>query len=401
MRRFATFTVEKDGISIPSLEAVFPHVWLRDSCQCPSCVHPTSKQKLHKSTDIPLDIRPKATEDAVRTTKDPAGLHVEWSAKGIDEHHSFYPASFLQRNSSLEILRAFHREINRQPWPKTSTLDLSFPYEALSQPSHLLSAMTLLDLYGMIFVRDVPTTETSDEKCELRVLAEKFGQIRKTFYGETWDVRNVRNSKNIAYTNLHLGLHMDLLYFHNPPRYQALHCLRHRVEGGHSIFVDGLAAGLELYHTAEREFAELASTPVNFHYINDGHHLHSEHPTIEVRPEPLGGPDAAAIYCINYSPPFQAPLPPTTPPSFYAALNKFVKILEAPENRYECVLNEGEAVIFDNRRILHGRRSFADLELSGADGETNRWLKGCYLDEDAFQDKRRILDIQETEQEGS
>lgn len=50
-----------------------------------------------------------------------------------------------------------------------------------------------------------------DATCELRKLAETFSNIRETFYGQVWDVVNVRNSRNIAYTNLDLGLHMDLL----------------------------------------------------------------------------------------------------------------------------------------------------------------------------------------------
>jgi hypothetical protein len=57
----------------------------------------------------------------------------------------------------------------------------------------------------------VPNEDTVDATCELRKLAETFSNIRETFYGQVWDVVNVRNSRNIAYTNLDLGLHMDLL----------------------------------------------------------------------------------------------------------------------------------------------------------------------------------------------
>ena len=42
-------------------------------------------------------------------------------------------------------------------------------------------------------------------------MARLFGEIRPTFYGLVWDVKNKRNSKNIAYTNLNLGFHMDIL----------------------------------------------------------------------------------------------------------------------------------------------------------------------------------------------
>jgi gamma-butyrobetaine dioxygenase len=74
----------------------------------------------------------------------------------------------------------------------------------------LLSAVNQLSSYGLIFVTGVSNSETSDESCELRKLAEYFGKIRHTFYSQVWDVKDVRNSHNIAYTNLDLGLHMDL-----------------------------------------------------------------------------------------------------------------------------------------------------------------------------------------------
>ena len=54
-------------------------------------------------------------------------------------------------------------------------------------------------------------------------------------------------------------------YFKHPPKYQILHCLRNRVHGGASLFVDAFhaAAALPRAHSAI-----LAATPVPFHYIN-------------------------------------------------------------------------------------------------------------------------------------
>ena len=135
---------------------------------------------------------------------------------------------------------------------------------------------------------------------------------------------------------------------------------------------------------------------VPFHYINDGHHLHYEHPTIEL--DALASHDSSAaelpIKHINYSPPFQAPLMSSTPPSFYAALRKFVALLDDTANRLEYTLRERDAVLFDNRRVLHARTAFTDGPPDGRDGrqgETNRWLKGCYLEADAILDRGRML----------
>jgi gamma-butyrobetaine dioxygenase len=184
-------------------------------------------------------------------------------------------------------------------------------------------------------------------------------------------------------------------YFEHPPRFQVLHCLRNRVVGGTSIFVDALHAATTLQATNPEAFDVLASTPVAFHYINDGHHLHQSHCTIDVAtPMATSAPHERQINHINYSPPFQAPLSlSTTSPAFYPALAEFSSLLNKAELTYQYTLKEGDAVVFDNRRVLHARTAFSDKEVGDSidEGEANRWLKGCYMEADALLDRRRVL----------
>jgi gamma-butyrobetaine dioxygenase len=206
-RGWSSISTGETSLAVHSLGTTFPYVWLRDSCQSPSCVHPSTSQKLHKTSDIPVDIRP--AQDGVEVVSD--GINIQW----ITGHKSFYPKSFLERHSSSENLFKYHKDVPQQPWDLSrisNSPNLYLPYTSLQNRSGLLSAMNQLSSYGILFVTGVPNSETSDESCELRKLAEYFGEIRHTFYGQVWDVKNVRNSRNIAYTNLDLGLHMDLLY---------------------------------------------------------------------------------------------------------------------------------------------------------------------------------------------
>ena len=378
----------------------FSYKWLRDSCPSAESIHPSTRQKLHRTTDAVKDAKPRS----VSADKD--GLRIEWQSG----HKSFYPTEYLARHSTYGRLLAFHYDVRRQPWnlSKISTNERLFiPYESLQTDSGRLAAMTQLQRDGLVFIQGVPNTETSNETCELRRVAEVFGEIRHTFYGPLWDVKNATNSRNIAYTNLELGLHMDLLYascvprsfthcthtvdryFQHPPRYQLLHCLRNRVEGGSSIFVDTLNAANTLRTSCPSDFDILTTTPVSFHYINDGHHLHCDHPTIQLGafPDERG---VLPIKFVNYSPPFQAPLHVSTPPQFYDALVKFVEILESPENRYEYLLKEGDVAMFDNRRVSHARTAFTSKDLED-DGDADRWLKGCYIEGDAVSDRARML----------
>lgn len=363
------------------------YTWLRDVCQCPKCVHPSTKQKLHRSSD-----RLDATVASESRTDE--GRHVTWN----DGHTSFYPKHFLERYASPVHIAKFHHQIPVQPWTSKSIQSVSsffVTYSSLSSTQGLVTAIEQVSKYGILFITDVPNSKTSNEECEVRTLAEKFGYIRPTFYGLLWDVANIRNSKNIACTNLNLDLHMDLLYFHHPPQYQILHCLRNKVSGGTSAFVDAFQVAEALRELSPASFSALATTPVPFQYINNGHHLYHTHLTIELDPlqrdsVPL---EKRTIKYVNYSPPFQGPLPLSKEiDHFYASLRRFADLLDAKENRYEYTMREGDAVLFDNRRVLHARTAFQDLPgVQVKEGDVNRWLKGCYLDDDALRDRYRVM----------
>lgn len=210
-RTWTTLVRENDGLVVQALgDSPLPYVWLRDSCPSATCVHPSTRQKLHRTSDVPTDIAPRAGPGAVRVT--PGGIDIDWS----DGHASSYPREFLERYTDPSRLTRFHRDdvLRERAWTRAEigrVPDLFLSYADIQTPAGVVQAITQLAQYGLLFVRSVPNEETTNKTCELRVLAECFGEIRETFYGRLWDVVNLRYSKNIAYTNLDLGLHMDLL----------------------------------------------------------------------------------------------------------------------------------------------------------------------------------------------
>ena len=207
-------TVSPEGLEIPSLNTTFPYRWLRDACRCPFCIHPSTQQKLHRTSDIPASIAP----ESVKTTDD--GIHISWA--GADRHRSFFPKAILAVHA--DAMAARHNDVSTALWPTASALlaasgaDLMLPYDDLATPRGLLRAITQLQRMGILFLRGVPCTHTSDSDCEARKLAARLAEIRETFYGTVWNVKNVVSSRNIAYTNLFLGLHMDLQCVRIPPR---------------------------------------------------------------------------------------------------------------------------------------------------------------------------------------
>lgn len=163
-----------------------------------------------------------------------------------------------------------------------------------------------------------------------------------------------------------------------------LHSLKNSVTGGSSIFVDSFRAVEQLKAKYPEDYQVLKSTPVTFHYLNNGHHMYYKRPTIVDDEEHSGTAWASHV---NYAPQFQGPLDDLSPEKtkqFYRAFQRFADFIEDESLRFELTLQPGQLVMFANRRVLHGRTSF---DPSSGD----RHLKGTYLTLDSLKDKLRVL----------
>lgn len=69
--------------------------------------------------------------------------------------------------------------------------------------------------------------------------------------------------------------------------------------------------------------------------------------------------------------------------AFYDHQAILVEIMRREELLYETLMLEGTAAIFDNHRVLHGRRSFTGL---------TRSLLGCYVGKDDLLNLKRVMD---------
>ena len=257
----------------------------------------------------------------------------------------------------------------------------------MKDDSILLKALQQLRAYGFVFFQNVPGENGPLD------FGKHIGRLRDTFYGETWDVKSVAQAKNIAYTHQFLGFHMDLLYFADPPGLQMLHCIKNSCAGGESLFTDSFKAAETLREIKPESWKILKEFQVNYHYHNAGQHYQYAHPVLQMKPSLTAG-EGDILDCVNYSPPFQAPfvLPGGVSYStnaakleeFRNALEDFQKETERKENIYEQKLEEGEMVLFNNRRVLHARNAFEP-------GQGERWLKGGYMDTDVVLSRMRTL----------
>ncbi|KAI4723260.1 Clavaminate synthase-like protein [Aureobasidium sp. EXF-10727] len=371
--------------------SIYDNIFLRDSCTCSQCVDTSTRQKRFESADIPTNIR-------IRSLETESGHDSETVITWKHDVPGFGP-DHVTRLSNKDLVRSTlypvtHRYTGGKLAWNTSTLGehmVDFDYnEYMSDEKVLHQLLKQLHVYGLVFVKNLPEAESSVVQT-----ANRIGPLKNTFYGETWDVRSVSNAKNVAYTDVHLGFHMDLLYMQQPPRLQLLHCLRASDQGGISLFSDAYRSMQALYEMDEAAFEALCETPVNFHYDNDNHHYFRTRRTFQRRDDITEVPKNttsvwSAMEAVNWAPPFQAPFNHNlgdvafakSTRAWHKAAQMFRDLTELRENVYSRQMVPGECVIFDNRRVLHARTAFAGGE---------RWLRGAYLDDDPYLSKLRVL----------
>lgn len=201
---------------------------------------------------------------------------------------------------------------------------------------------------------------------------ERFGFIRETNYGRLFDVRIEPEPGNLAYTDRALDLHTDNPYRDPAPTLQLLHAITVDKTGGETLFVDAFAHAEALRREATEAFETLARTPVRFSFADEtGARWSARSPVLRLSPDGTlesvrlnhrsldlepGGADQAAAW--------------------YDAYLAFYRRLHAPAAAFSRRLAPGEIVIFDNRRLVHGRRALT--------AGSPRWLRGCYADADGL-----------------
>jgi len=246
--------------------------------------------------------------------------------------------------------------------------------ELRSDSAAKLRWLTRLLQTGVAFLSAVPSTESAI----LDAMAS-IGRVCETNYGLVFDVRSVPLPENLAYSDLGLGLHTDNPYRDPVPGFQALHMLLAAPDGGESVFADGFALSNQLRTLDPQAFDILTRTPVPFHYRSKDAELYAERPLIQLSAR--GEVDA-----VHYNNRSIAPLriEPRAAADFYRAYRRFAELLREPGHQLKFALRDGDLVLFDNQRILHGRSAFSSTGHA-------RHLRGCYLTRDSLYSETALL----------
>lgn len=307
---------------------------------------------------------PPATLRVTSARASPIGLEVEFD--GSPATSIPWRALAASVSSPLAHPRAAWAA-RAEPWPALASPPPFMAFEELCTPRGGARARAQLAARGLVLVRGVPgVAAAGGSEQGVLAVARAIGIPMETNYGVHFDVRAVASPTNGAFAEGPLPLHTDNPYRALPPGFQALACVHAAGEGGATMFADGAALARTL---SPADAQALATVPVAFEWRGGGARLAAAHPVLELRP-----PHLLSVAWNERA--LRAP-PPQEADAWFNAAGAWARALEGGSHACAVRLAPGEAVVWDNRRLLHGRQPYQD------GGGEARWLQGAYISEDS------------------
>lgn len=362
-----------------------------------------------------------------RTSGDESFFDLQWLIDHCREGRIGWLSSTTTTTTGAIIEDTYHNNVNSEIEPSSLTrVTKDVAIGAITNPNvrsipifeyagvmenntngtTLLRAMQGIYEHGAILIKGAPPTDTGDESIvgNLGKLLSGGRLSHGSLYGDIFHVETKADAENIAYTNVPLPPHQDLTYYESKPFLQLLHCVNDeetdgtdRIIGGESVLIDAMAAAEELRLIAPDIFNVLCRYEATFLKERDGADMVSPKPHI------VTDPTFGQVVEINWSPPFEGPLQlnPQIPLEDYVMAYQAMECLLDDQSAqalssttssllpvslertlreyartytWEYSLHHGDILVFNNQRMLHGRRGFTMA------GRSRRHLIGCYTD---------------------
>ena len=228
--------------------------------------------------------------------------------------------------------------------------------------------------YGFIIFKNVPVQNNF-----IVNFANSIGSVRRTNFGEFFNVKSKPNPNDLAYTSLALAPHTDNPYRNPVPCIQLLHCIENKVSGGLSTLVDGYTVTEKLKKNFSDYYKILTEIKVRYQFID-------KNIILEDWAEMIQLDENKKFKQVRFSPrlDFVPLMEKEKLELYYSARNKISELYNSDDYRIEFKLTPGDLLMMDNYRLLHGRTSYDANE-----GE--RFLQGCYIDYDSTEGKLKHL----------
>jgi gamma-butyrobetaine dioxygenase len=316
---------------------------------------------------------------------DPTSLDNEICINKANINENFLEIDFNDGVSSKieidKIAQEFSNEdtvikpITKIKWDSTLKDIKNFRYQDnFFESKEMYDLLVSFYKYGFVVIKNIPTENNFIVK-----FANSIGSVRRTNFGEYFDVKSKPNPNDLAYTSLALAPHTDNPYRNPVPCIQLLHCIVSEVSGGLSTLVDGYTVTEDLKNENPDFYKILSEVKVKFKFIDKDVVLEDWSELIKLN-------DDKSLKQIRFSPrlDFVPILEKEKLDLYYRARKKLSEMYNSDKYRIEFKLEEKDLIMMDNYRLLHGRTAYKT-------SEGNRFLQGCYIDYDSTEGKLRHL----------
>ena len=342
----------------------FNYYWLRDNC--PSSFSPVTRER---SFDIfHLDTAPKAGSAQV----DGDTLLIGWYG---EDHVTRMPLTWLETYAHGKP-RPDVADLPRKAWYADHYPDVprfTLP-DLVADRAQRARWMEAILVEGFAIVSGMPDTDQG-----ITELAELMGSVRPTFFGAYFDVYLQIDPTNTAYTAGALELHTDTPAEEHSPGIQFLHCRANSVQGGESLYADGVAVANDFRTRDPEGFRLLSAVSIPFYCEHDTYDARSRQTVIELDAH---GEVSGLTISQHMADIFD--LDQKLMDDYYPAFCRFGRMLQEDRYLMRFLMKAGECMVFDNHRIVHGRAAY-----SANSGE--RMLRGCYVDRSEMRSTYRAL----------
>lgn len=229
--------------------------------------------------------------------------------------------------------------------------------------------------FGFARLRNLPT-----EPGTVQRVGERIGTVRASNFGFLFTVETKPDPDSTAYTSVALDGHTDLATRETQPGLQMLHCLENTAKGGASTMADGFAVAEAIRREDADAFEALTTLP----WVFTNRHRDTDYRFSG----PIVGTDRTGRVVEIRNTGFLRFFPDMAEadiPRAYNAAQLFNALCRSARFLCRTPFAPGDLILFDNRRMLHGRDAFDPR--SGV-----RRLEGCYLDRDEILSRLRVLD---------
>ena len=336
--------------------------WLRERVNGNDYVDKKSQQRLFDPTELKENInieKLELTDDFLEvkfTDGAYAKLPIDNILKELSNINEIQHIKKILWNSSLKNFNKFQFK------------------ESLFEEKEMYNALINFYQYGFVVFKEVPTKNNF-----IINFANSLGSIRRTNFGEFFNVKSKPNPNDLAYTSLPLSPHTDNPYRNPVPCIQILHCIENEVNGGLSTLVDGYTITEKLKKDFPVYYKILTKIKIRFQFIDKNIFL-------EDWAEVIALDELGKFKQIRFSPrlDFVPLIDKEQLDLYYLARKKLSELCNSNKYKIEFKLLPGDLLMMDNYRLLHGRTAYNT-------NEGKRYLQGCYIDYDSTESKLKYL----------